>query len=91
MISSDEEAEALLMGRDVEDIPEEDQQKAQEAEASASGGVSAALLDKSSKISFPIPGPSWAGDVQGGGGASSGVPERLAEEGPSSSFRPNLC
>lgn len=53
-ISSDEEAEALLMGRDGFDTVEED--KRVEEEASASGGISAGLLDKSSKISFPIPG-----------------------------------
>jgi len=53
-ISSDEEAEAILLGRhnfdndvDLEEV--DDTHK-------ASGGVSAAVFDKSSKISFPIPG-----------------------------------
>jgi len=52
MISSDEEAEALLMGRDVDDPKDEPVMEGGEA----SGGVTAGLLDKSSKISFPIPG-----------------------------------
>jgi len=54
-ISSDEEAEALLMGRDLDD-PLDQEEKRPEEEASASGGVTAGLLDKASKISFPIPG-----------------------------------
>jgi len=48
-ITSDEEAEALLLGRDQDDFdmpPEEDEMQA----------VTSALLDKSSKITFPIPG-----------------------------------
>lgn len=52
-ISSDEEAEAILLGRhnfDNDVDPEEVE------EHKASGGVSAAVFDKSSKISFPIPG-----------------------------------
>lgn len=52
-ITSDEEAEAILLGRhnfDNDVDPEED------TSHKASGGVSAAVFDKSSKISFPIPG-----------------------------------
>jgi len=52
-ISSDEEAEALLMGRG---NFENDQEDEDEDAGGASGGVTASALDKSSKISFPLPG-----------------------------------
>jgi len=60
-ISSDEEAEALLLGKDVDEgvdvAANEVAVQSGEAESSmASGSLSTGLLDKSSKISFPIPG-----------------------------------
>jgi len=58
-ISSDAEAEALLLGRATfENDGEEHAGGSADADAGkASGGVTASLLDKTSKISFPIPGP----------------------------------
>jgi len=54
-ISSDEEAEALLLGRS--NFDDEVVDNADENDAGkASGGVTAGVLDKTSKISFPIPG-----------------------------------
>jgi len=60
-ISSDEEAEALLLGKDMDDLKgnsasDEVAVVEQSEGGEASGGVTAALLDKTSKISFPIPG-----------------------------------
>eukprot|EP00440_Ansanella_granifera_P043221 gb/GFBE01046855.1/.p1 GENE.gb/GFBE01046855.1/~~gb/GFBE01046855.1/.p1 ORF type:complete len:1484 (+),score=454.50 gb/GFBE01046855.1/:1-4452(+) len=60
-ISSDEEAEALLLGRSTFEQEQEAEAAAADAAESeevgkASGGVTASALDKSSKISFPIPG-----------------------------------
>lgn len=62
-ISSDEEAEAMLLGRDCDDLKGRaagDEVAVVELGAreggEASGGVTAGLLDKTSKISFPIPG-----------------------------------
>jgi len=56
-ISSDLEAEALLLGRSTfEDETAEEEDKDKDEAGKASGGITAGLLDKSSKISFPIPG-----------------------------------
>ncbi|CAJ1327278.1 unnamed protein product, partial [Effrenium voratum] len=54
-ISSDEEAEAILLGRHNFDN-DMDPEEAVDDAGKASGGVTAAVFDKSSKISFPIPG-----------------------------------
>jgi len=60
-ITSDEEAEALLLGKDTEDLNGVSAKDSlaiceQSEGGEASGGVTAGMLDKSSKISFPIPG-----------------------------------
>lgn len=55
-ISSDEEAEALLLGRSTFDDEEGDNVADDSEAGKASGGVTAGALDKTSKISFPIPG-----------------------------------
>jgi len=62
-ITSDEEAEALLLGHELEEkekmagTAEKDAEKPGEEEEEADdGAVKARLLDKAAKISFPIPG-----------------------------------
>lgn len=60
-ITSDEEAEALLLGHDIEEMrtdkdKDEKGEKADDEEADDGGAVKARLLDKAAKISFPIPG-----------------------------------
>jgi len=54
-ITSDEEAEALLLGNEVEVLGDSPAALVEEDDP-ANGGIAAPLLDKSSKISFPIPG-----------------------------------
>lgn len=51
-ITSDEDAEALLLGNEADDgeAPGDDE------DDPSNGGITAGLLDKQSKISFPIPG-----------------------------------
>mmetsp|Transcript_560 Transcript_560/g.1554 ORF Transcript_560/g.1554 Transcript_560/m.1554 type:complete len:1487 (+) Transcript_560:65-4525(+) len=53
-ISSDEEAEALLAGLDVDEGVGEDEVAVEDRDAAS--GMGGGLLDKSSKILFPIPG-----------------------------------
>eukprot|EP00439_Symbiodinium_sp_Y106_P008407 s4334_g1.t1 len=56
-ISSDEEAEAILLGRhNFDNDAEPEEILEEEAAHKASGGVASAVFDKASKISFPIPG-----------------------------------
>lgn len=58
-ITSDEEAEALLLGNDYDDLkPKEDGDAAagEDDMDVAAAGVTASLLDKQAKITFPIPG-----------------------------------
>mmetsp|Transcript_91956 Transcript_91956/g.268916 ORF Transcript_91956/g.268916 Transcript_91956/m.268916 type:complete len:1478 (-) Transcript_91956:56-4489(-) len=59
-ITSDEQAEALLLGHDLEEMSAEKEKEAEKAapgeEEEADEGVKARLLDKAAKISFPIPG-----------------------------------
>lgn len=56
-ITSDEEAEALLLGNEVEVLGNATVEAADDDDVDpANGGISASLLDKSSKITFPIPG-----------------------------------
>jgi len=65
-ITSDEEAEALLLGHDLEEMQAEKEKgdkddktekvAAEDAEDMDDGTVKARLLDKAAKISFPIPG-----------------------------------
>jgi len=56
-ISSDEEAEALLLGRDYDEGKEPEPSASVEAgEGEEVTGMTAGLLDKQSKISFPVPG-----------------------------------
>lgn len=62
-ISSDEEAEALLLGRDTfetEAAKEEAKEATQELEGGAEGAstvpLAGSVLDRSSKITFPLPG-----------------------------------
>mmetsp|Transcript_3925 Transcript_3925/g.7925 ORF Transcript_3925/g.7925 Transcript_3925/m.7925 type:complete len:1476 (-) Transcript_3925:114-4541(-) len=53
-ITADEEAEALLQGKDVDEGVTADEVAVEEADASHA--LTSGQLDKSSKISFPIPG-----------------------------------
>mmetsp|Transcript_83193 Transcript_83193/g.236012 ORF Transcript_83193/g.236012 Transcript_83193/m.236012 type:complete len:486 (-) Transcript_83193:174-1631(-) len=59
-ISSEEEAEALLLGQEDETDPNASEAPPaslqKEAEGGDAAGLSAALLDKQSKLSFPVPG-----------------------------------
>jgi ATPase subunit of ABC transporter with duplicated ATPase domains len=58
-ITSDEEAEALLLGNDYSDLntaPKAAEEGEDNDLETAAAGVTASLLDKQAKISFPIPG-----------------------------------
>lgn len=65
-ITSDEEAEALLLGHDLEDMQAAAEKEAKDTEKANAGvvededgddgAVKARLLDKAAKITFPIPG-----------------------------------